>query len=506
VARPSCVPAFLTIVLLFLGITLPVRAEEIRDILGATHAAGRYSFTEEDFLNEGADRLLALGTRVIKVWFRLDAGASYPFHSDWPPTSDLAELAQAPYYRALFAKPFTTYFLVIPPVTGGTPFLDGMAPAEAAAESDHLYRLARYLLTAYAGTGKTFVLQNWEGDHLLRQGLSPGEDPDPVRIQGMRDWWNARQDGVDRARREVGMRGVTVAHAAEVNLVDQARVGKITAVNDVVPFTRADLYSYSCWDVAFDRGRLTRALDYLAEKAPDSELYGGRNVYLGEFGAVPDQVGEGASVRNAILGLAEAALGWGARWVVYWQLYCNEAARPYEGRPANADLRGFWLIRPDGSRAPIWEDFRRRLSGSLLRVSLALPTGQLVAARAAGDDTVAADHFRPDRWTNFSLTDLNGGDLESGDAVTLQAHNGLYLTAGTAGDTGAVWTRGLEAGPAETFQLWKAGGGTIRPGDAVVFQARSGRYLAPGLASGELRSDRAAVGPPDAFRLRVEDD
>ena len=471
----------------------PAGAQEVRDVLGVTHAAGRYSLTEQDFLNEGADRLLELGTRVIKVWFRLDAQQAYPFHSDWsPPAADLVELARKPYYRALFDKPFTTYFLVVQPVTVQSQFLDGMTPEEAAAESDHIYRLARHLLTAYAGTGKTFVLQNWEGDHLLRQGLAPEEDPDPVRLQGMRDWWNARQDGVERARREAGPRGVTVAHAAEVNLLARAMEGRVTAVNDVLPFTRSDLYSYSSWDLGFDRTRLVRALDYLEAKAPDSALFGARNVYLGELGAVRDQLGEGVSVRNVVHGLAETALAWGARWVLYWQLYCNEAARPYEGRPQASDLRGFWLIRPDGSRAPVWEDFRRRLPGSLVRAALAGATGQLVAAEPGGDDTVRADRWRHGPWTAWTLTDLDGGELESGDAVLLQARNGLFLTA----SADAVYARSVEAGPAETF--------TARPGldGAIAFQTASGRYLtADPVRGGELRADGVSPGAWGTFRL-----
>jgi hypothetical protein len=31
--------------------------------------AGKYHLTDQDFLNEGADQILALGVRVIKVWF-----------------------------------------------------------------------------------------------------------------------------------------------------------------------------------------------------------------------------------------------------------------------------------------------------------------------------------------------------------------------------------------------------------------------------------------------------
>ena len=43
--------------------------KDVRDIVGVTHVAGLYHLTDKDFLNEGADQILALGSRVIKVWF-----------------------------------------------------------------------------------------------------------------------------------------------------------------------------------------------------------------------------------------------------------------------------------------------------------------------------------------------------------------------------------------------------------------------------------------------------
>ncbi|HEX6864440.1 MAG TPA: hypothetical protein VF414_16545, partial [Thermoanaerobaculia bacterium] len=443
-------------------------------------------------------RLLELGTRVIKVWFQLDASRAYPFNSDWgPPAADLAELARKPYYRRLFEKPFSTYILVVPSAspTGSSQWLDGMTPEEADAEREHVYRLARHLLATYAGSGKTFVLQNWEGDHLLRQGLA-GADPDPVRLQGMIDWWNARQDGVEQARREVGLREVMVAHAAEVNLLAQAMEGKVTATNDVVPFTRADLYSYSSWDVGFDRRRLTQALEHLQSKAPDSELFGERNIYLGELGAVADQVGEGVNLRKRIQGLADAELGWGVRWAVFWQLYCNEPKHEYEGRPRISDMRGFWLIRPDGSKAAIWSTFKRRMPLARHMARLSISTGQFVGA----EDTVEANRWRAEPFTRFAINDLNGGPLRHGDRITLQAHDGLYLTAADGG----VHARGIEPREDEVFQVWKVGGGgTIRDGDPVAFQARSGRYLVAEPGTLQVTATRWAIGPAETFRLML---
>ena len=34
-----------------------------------------------------------------------------------------------------------------------------------------MYRLTRHLLTRYRGTGKTFVLQNWEADNVMQYAL-----------------------------------------------------------------------------------------------------------------------------------------------------------------------------------------------------------------------------------------------------------------------------------------------------------------------------------------------
>jgi hypothetical protein len=311
----------------------------------------------------------------------------------------------------------------------------------------------------------------------------------------MIDWWNARQDGVERARREVGLRDVMVAHAAEVNLLAQAMEGKVTATNDVVPFTRADLYSYSSWDVGFDRRRLTQALEYLQSKAPDSELFGERNVYLGEFGAVQDQVGEGVNLRKRIQGLADAALGWGVRYAVFWQLYCNEPKHGYEGRPRVSDMRGFWLIKPDGSRAAFWRHFQRRMPLVRHLARFSISTGQFVGAE---DDAVDADRWRPEPFTQFAINDLNGGPLRHGDKITLQAHNGFYLTA----TNGTVHARSIEAGQDEVFQVWKVGGsGTIRGGDPVAFQSRSGRYLVAEPGTLEVTATRWAIGPAETFRL-----
>jgi hypothetical protein len=135
------------------------------DIVGVTHVAGRYYLTDKDFLNEGADQILALGSRVIKVWFygkRHEGPASvYPYNSNWPEVKTLVEAAQTPYYKQLFNKPFTTYILVVTALSRPDGYWrTGITEQQKQDEQKQFYELAKYFLTAYKGTGKTFVLQH----------------------------------------------------------------------------------------------------------------------------------------------------------------------------------------------------------------------------------------------------------------------------------------------------------------------------------------------------------
>ena len=484
-------------------------AESVRDVLGSTHAAGKYAFTREDYLNEGANQLLDLGTRVIKVWLPYDGENFYPFNSDWDsPSKELYETLQRPYYQALFEKPFKTYFLEV--VTNlEVFFVDGMDPEEIEAERTQAYRIAKHLLTTYAGSGKTFVLQNWEGDHLLRQGMPEEGAPDAVRIQGMIDFFNARQDGVDQAKNEVGQRGVEVYHAVEVNHLSRAMKGQVTVTNNVVPFTRADLYSYSSWDIGFNKKKLVKALDHLAAKAPSSRAFGAKNIYLGEFGVAKDHLKRGQTQRGVVKGLTEAALGWGVRWAVYWQLYCNEPVGTLRGRPKNRDMRGFWLIRPDGSKAPMWNDFKNFLNASVQQVALRSTTGQYLAPEGEAPEEETGDELpiavKADRWTRglgetFALWDWNGDDLEDGDLVSLQAHDGTYLATepGQGGRLLAA-SHGEEDEP-ETFVFKRLGRASM------ALRTSAGRFLGIDVdGDGGLRAVRWEPGPAETFQMLPEE-
>ncbi len=332
----------------------PTLNAHMPDVLGVAHVAGDYHFTEGDFLNEGADEILRLGSRVIKVWFMKAARTNYPFGPPIPEPRSLVDLARSASFRRLFAKPFTTFILET--YSFGRPdhyWRNGVTSEEAADERRQFRELATYLLKTYAGTGKTFILQPWEGDWAIRPSFDASVTPTPEAIRGMIEWLNARQDGVEEARRafhaiHAKPGKVAVWHAAEVNLLLPAMAGKPSVTNNVLPHTHCDLYSYSAYDTSIAGDRFVEALNYLASKAPDSAAFGAKNLYVGEFGVPEREFGEETTVKS-LRRTIEDGRKWGLRYLVHWQLYDNECKET----PATHEesCRGFWLITPTGRRS-----------------------------------------------------------------------------------------------------------------------------------------------------------
>ena len=341
-----------------MGASTP-ETRDLRDVLGVTHVAGSYHLTDKPFLTEGADQILALGSRVIKLYLFRPA-KNYPFNATWPRFKSLVEMAASPAYRGVFTKPFTTYILTAYSFGRSEHYwTKGITDAEKADEARQFHELTRHLLNTYRGTGKTFVLQHWEGDWAARGSFDRKVDPTPEAFAGMAEWLKARQAGVESARKKVGQPGVHVYHAAEVNLVVQAmREGRPGVADKVLPHAHCDLVSYSAWDAGGDPKTLREALDFLARYQPDRPPFGNKNVYIGEFGLPENDRGPEA-VRANVRNTVATAHAWGCPWILYWQVYCNEPRR----RPVtrNDDVRGFWLLKPDGTRSAAYDVLRALL-------------------------------------------------------------------------------------------------------------------------------------------------
>ncbi len=335
------------------GATLPA---DFNARYGSTHVAGRYCLTKKPFLIEGAERLIQFGTRLGKFWFNCEtATESYRFHSEWPRCRTLLELAETEYFHQLFEQPFETVVLeAYSPIERGWDKPD--RPADFHAAIEHEYReVALHFLRKFRDRRLTIVLQNWEGDWMLR-GSDKKWSPPPAgweqRVESMQRWLAARQAGVAKARAEAGASKCTVAHAAEVNRVDDGFKGIPTMTRNVLPGVEVDLVSYSAYD-GTNGGPLHfwKCLAEIRARARTGKLYGPGALAIGEFG-----IPENASPKNItgrydeMLGVMLAA---DVRYAAHWQLYCNEFADPKAAKDTPVtdpkQMRGFWLVKPDGS-------------------------------------------------------------------------------------------------------------------------------------------------------------
>ena len=271
--------------------------------------------------------------------------------------ASITELAQNPRYKAVFALPFKTFILTSEPNSYTTaPFYLSIASAAfTQAQYDAIYKeyfdLAAYLDTTYKDTGKTFIIQtpnemDWE---MIGSGDATGK-PSAVAVKNAINYWNQIQNAINDARRLVPPVGMHVYGGCELNLVQKgmASTTAITAVNSVLPSTYCDLYGYSSWDTITPQptvahaSDITKALDYIASKAPPSAAFGHKNVYISEIGLAESQYG--ASSGPVVAAYAQQALDWGVPYVNLWAMYDNGCSTYL---PTNSQCPGYWIRRPD---------------------------------------------------------------------------------------------------------------------------------------------------------------
>ncbi len=334
------------------------------EIIGCSHVIPRYYFGEEDCLNQGAEELLEMGSKVIKIWYYNGPEKPeimYPWNSNWTTgVESLVEGLDNLHYTELFEKPFKTFVMNVSSFVNHNPYYwkDNLSQAQIDGEEAEFYEFTKALLKRYEGAGKTFILQHHEGDWHLRGHTDPTVDPEPEAMERMTKWLNARQRGVTKAREEMNAHDVFVYHAAEINLVVLSMQGNPNMVNKVLPFTNLDLVSYSCYDACLKSAEdsnstlLKSAVEYIKRNMPDSKAFGNDNVYLGEYG-VPENNYTAKQIEDVMTNTVETGIEEKCPYIIYWQLYCNELKDPNTKLPvtSNDDMRGFWLIKPDGTKS-----------------------------------------------------------------------------------------------------------------------------------------------------------
>lgn len=179
-----------------------------------------------------------------------------------------------------------------------------------------------------------------------------------------------------------------------------------------------------------------------------------------------------------------------------------------------ASEEGQFIVPPAPSSSPRRGGGRGGERGDRRGPPAALPVGDLLATGTEEDPTAA-----------FTLIDWNGGDLESGDPISLQDRDGNFVVVDVMRD-GRLMTRTESRRRERLFTLIKLDGpadadagvaaagtaGTepddiIRSRDAVALVAPNGRYLqAAAGGGGPLFANRPAPSGWETFTVILDDE
>jgi hypothetical protein len=221
--------------------------------------------------------------------------------------------------------------------------------------------------------------------------------------------------------------------------------------------------------------------------------------------ARPTRAGTGpVSIRHAHAGLCLGALA-------IWAAACSETGASEVGvsetSAAEIGTSASEIIAPTPQAL---------VSGTPYPIALQTSqTGRYLCAEFGGGAQLSADRQNVGPWEKFTLLDLNGGALVSGDAINILAPDGgHFVTVQLQGAPSyPVAVTSTTAGTAERFTLVKLvnrdpapAGTAILDGDSLALQASNGLHVSAELggATGQpVNANRTSIGDWETFRLII---
>ncbi len=138
--------------------------------------------------------------------------------------------------------------------------------------------------------------------------------------------------------------------------------------------------------------------------------------------------------------------------------------------------------------------------GAFVTASFRSAHGRFLSGRQDGNATANAPARR--EWERWRLVDLNGGNLSSGDRVTLRSTHNMYLVAE---EDLTVRANRISAQAYEKWEITahnKAIGEKINSGDLVSLRSYHSRYLVAE-QNGVAKADRTQIGPWERWTIRI---
>jgi hypothetical protein len=329
---------------------------------GCAHTQGLYNYPDDgnQFTN-GCEAIRALGLSTLKIYLTKDYLLNYPLQSSWSsvPTT-LTQLAQTTQFANQLGSAWDTVVMTTFTFANGTTnwWRVGPTNAQLSAEYTEIYNLVVHILTTYNNSGRTYIIQNWEGDWAFMDSFSEATFVDRKMVDYYSAFLAVRQKAVSDARRVTAHENVTVLNATEVNRVLDAKAhpDRRRIIHDLCRQVTPDMVSFSAYEPTIvSTGWGTDQADWEAKCETDftkalqliiNSVPAGTPLMIGEFGFPENEATNdhpSNDVSQMILKVDAIASRFPQiKYLLYWQVFDNEVSIPYT-------YRGYWLVKPDGS-------------------------------------------------------------------------------------------------------------------------------------------------------------
>lgn len=331
-------------------------------VVGIAHNAGKYSFTEDDLLNEGAEQILALGAESIAIYMGPDYSVRY--RGIESQASTLRELAQTSSYRRFFEKPFKVIAINCYSFSAGMdPRLNrSLSDCEPHNAFNEILELAEYLYSEYQDNEKTIILKNLDGDSQFGHLFDGHPSSHKSDLRTAIDWFKARSDAVAKARRSAPEDAkINLLSAVEFSKVQGVAEGRKTVLTEIVPQVNADLYSYEAGELADKPQWLYRHIQLISRYVPGASK-GTSRIIIGGFRA---EINSTNSIRNLdwlIKICSKLKVKYLFATQIYDSTYHGTAYYPSDvNKRKNLKCAGIALVDPLGRKTPARQFLKNRV-------------------------------------------------------------------------------------------------------------------------------------------------
>lgn len=333
----------------------PYKLADFNFVVGTQMIGGQYKFTKESYLIEQAKHIRGMGSNILKISLGKEYTKTYP---DLKPKGQINStvdiIKNQPDYQEVIGMDFKYIFMWVHTLTG-VDWKKPMQPDQKLTLFREMSDLTSYLLTTYSGSGKTFLIGNWEGDWLLHGEGNRNIDPGDERIQAMTEWFQIRQAAIDDAKKKTPHKDVDVLYYVEVNLVKKGLQGQRCITESILEKVNPDMVSYSSYESTKNhpnyesmKTTVSQLMDYMESKLkPKEGIPFERRVFIGEYGYQVSKNNSEEDQSKQTKDLMILSLELNLPFALHWEFYNNEYDK-------NGGSKGMSMISEEGNFKPVY--------------------------------------------------------------------------------------------------------------------------------------------------------